>query len=163
VRAATLRYYGCLRAVLRNVPRLRKCLRRCGHCRIFFFTDPRNAGRSDLRCPFGCREAHRKARSSLRSVAYYRTAAGRCKKKALNGQRSSRLAAARASPSAVGDGDNGLALLLSYLCLVLTLLERRPVGRDELLPVLRRTMRQHSIDSGAKAEYLAARRTDRPP
>jgi len=152
-----------LRAALRNVPRLRQCLRRCAHCRIFFFTDPRNAGRSDLRCPFGCREAHRKARSNRRSVAYYRTAAGRCKKKALNGQRSSRLAAPHACPNAPGAGAGALALLLSYLCLVLTLLERRPVGRDELLPLLRRSMRQHRMDSGAKAAYLAARRTDRPP
>jgi hypothetical protein len=60
-----------LRSVLRSQSDLRRCLSRCQHCRIFFLTHPRNAGRSDLRCPFGCREAHRKQRSTERSVAYY--------------------------------------------------------------------------------------------
>ena len=138
---------------------LRQCLRRCAHCRIFFFTDPRNAGRSDLRCPFGCRQTHRRDSSGQRSAAYYRTAAGRCKKKALNGKRFSRQASA--SPRAAGAG--ALALLLSYLCMALTLIERRPVERDELLPVLRRSVRQHSIDPREEAEYPATRRADRPP
>jgi hypothetical protein len=40
-----------------------------------------------LRCPFGCREHHRQQRSSQRSTAYYRTAAGKGKKKRLNARR----------------------------------------------------------------------------
>lgn len=56
----------------------------CVHCRIRFLTHPRNAGRRDLRCPFGCRDHHRRQRSSQRSTAYYQTVPGRCKRKRLN-------------------------------------------------------------------------------
>ena len=59
VAALVLEYYVLLRSVLRAKPHLRACLTRCRHCRIFFLTHPRNAGRHDLRCPFGCRQAHR--------------------------------------------------------------------------------------------------------
>jgi hypothetical protein len=40
-----------------------------------------------LRCPFGCRQHHRQQRSCQRSIAYYRTAAGKAKKKRLNVRR----------------------------------------------------------------------------
>ena len=82
--ALVLEYYLLLRSVLRAKHCLRACLTRCGHCGIFFLTDPRNAGRRDLRCPFGCRAAHRQQQSTRRSVAYYRDPAGRKKKSALN-------------------------------------------------------------------------------
>ena len=78
-----LQYYVMLRSLLRSQSHLRRCLRRCRHCRIFFLTDPRNAGRSDLRCPFGCRQTHRKRRSSERSVAYYTTVERKAKKSGL--------------------------------------------------------------------------------
>ena len=81
-------YYVVLRSVLRSRPKLRPCLSRCRHCRIFFLTHPRNGGRWDLRCPFGCKEAHRKRRSTERSVEYYGTEEGKGKKKQQNGKRS---------------------------------------------------------------------------
>jgi hypothetical protein len=40
-----------------------------------------------LRCPFGCRQHHRRQCSCQRSTAYYRTAAGKAKKKRLNARR----------------------------------------------------------------------------
>jgi hypothetical protein len=40
-----------------------------------------------LRCPFGCRQHHRRQCSCRRSTAYYRTAAGKTKKKRLNARR----------------------------------------------------------------------------
>ena len=68
-----------LRSVLRTKtePLLRKCLSRCRHCGIFFLTHPRNAGRWDLGCPFGCREAHRRKESIRRSTDYYLGEQGR--------------------------------------------------------------------------------------
>jgi hypothetical protein len=66
-----------LRSVLRAKPHLRLGLTRCRHCGILFLTHPRNAGRHDLRCPFGCRQAHRKQASAQRSAAYYRQAQGK--------------------------------------------------------------------------------------
>jgi hypothetical protein len=60
---------------------------RCHHCRIFFITHPRSAKRKVLRCPFGCREAHRKQESTRRSVAYYQEEPGKRKKRELNRKR----------------------------------------------------------------------------
>ncbi len=43
---------------------------RCRQCGIFFVAHPRNAvQRHKMRCPFGCREAHRRAEAIGRSVA----------------------------------------------------------------------------------------------
>jgi len=69
---------------LESHPELRRCLVGCAHCGIHFLTHPRCAGRTDLRCPFGCRQHHRRQRSSQRSAAYYRTPGGKAKKERLN-------------------------------------------------------------------------------
>jgi hypothetical protein len=81
-------YQLALDAVLRDRPDLQDCAVRCCHCRIRFLTHPRNARRQNLRCPFGCRQHHRRQRANQRTREYYRTAAGRRKKKRLNGKRS---------------------------------------------------------------------------
>ena len=86
-RAVVLDYYFALRAALRWTPHLRPCLTRCRHCRIFFLAHPRNRGRRDIYCPFGCRTAQRSKRSAERSVAYYATREGKEKKQRLNGKR----------------------------------------------------------------------------
>ena len=59
----------------------------CCHCGIRFFTHPRNARRRNLRCPFGCREHHRRQCANERSRKHYQTAEGKRNKKRLNGQR----------------------------------------------------------------------------
>ena len=130
--------------------------------------DPRNAARSDLRCPFGCRETQRRRRAAERGKAYYRTEWGWKKKKALNGRRSSPRPAAQASTVAAStvqahsDLRASLRLLLSYLCRALTLIERRPVGTGELLPILQ-TLRQRRMVCVSRPQYLSSTRPDRPP
>lgn len=86
-----LEYYWVLRSVLRAKPQLRACLTRCRHCRIFLLTHPRNAGRTNLRCPFGCKRAHRRQESIRRSLAYYRNDPK--KKRTQNGRRSAAVSA----------------------------------------------------------------------
>jgi hypothetical protein len=81
-------YQLTLNAALRRRPKLWDCAVRCCHCGIRFFTHPRNRGRRDLRCPFGCRECHARERGNERSRKHYQTAEGRKHKKHLNGQRS---------------------------------------------------------------------------
>jgi hypothetical protein len=73
-------YYLILRALLRNQPRLRRHLVRCRCCWIFFLTDPRNAGREDLGCPFGCAALHRSERSDERSIRYNASPVGKAKR-----------------------------------------------------------------------------------
>jgi hypothetical protein len=87
VRDLVFSYYYVLRSILRDRPELRRCLSRCRHCGIYFLTHPRNAKRTDLGCPFGCREAYRKQSSTERSVAYYRTSEGRLKRRLQNERR----------------------------------------------------------------------------
>lgn len=76
---------------MRADPDLNRCLVSCCHCGIRFLTDPRNSGRLNLRCPFGCREHHRRQRANQRCREYRRTAKGRKKKELLNARRSLRV------------------------------------------------------------------------
>jgi hypothetical protein len=83
-----LEYYLAMRAVFSDRPHLRPCRVSCRHCGILFITYPCNQHRTNLRCPFGCREAHKKKSSNERVAAYYKTESGWKKKKALNSKRS---------------------------------------------------------------------------
>jgi hypothetical protein len=78
----------------------------CAHCGIRFLTHPRNVERQDLYCPFGCRKHHRRECGNQRSANYYRTAAGKRKKKLLNAARSGWSASPRppAQVDPPGDG-----------------------------------------------------------
>ncbi len=89
-RAAPLvrQYQLTLDSILRDHPGLARCAVPCCHCGIRFLTDPRNAHRRNLRCPFGCRKHHRRQQANERSQRHYQTAQGRRTKKRLNAQRS---------------------------------------------------------------------------
>ena len=81
-------YQATLDAVLSERPDLAGCVVHCCHCGIRFLTHPRNAGRQNLGCPFGCQQHHRRQCANERSKKHYRTAEGRRNKKRHNGQRS---------------------------------------------------------------------------
>jgi hypothetical protein len=163
-------YYFVLRCVLKTKPHLRRCLARCRHCRIFFLTHPRNAGRTDLGCPFGCSQAHRKQRSSERSTAYYRTAPGREKKRIQNAKRrpgeakaGSRKEVEKTSPDLELDGriiDGGM---VAYVGVVTSLIEGREIPRDEIVAMLRRAVRQHSISREKRIDYVLRYLNENPP
>jgi hypothetical protein len=153
-----LAYYAVLRSVLRAQPELRRCRVRCRHCGIFFLTHPRNAGRRDLGCPFGCRQAHHRRQRNQRTAAYYREEAGKDKKRALNAKRRKTAAGRpRSSPRAPGpSGPSPLPAadqlpsvwprsMLAYLQMVTGLIERRPVSLMEVVAMLRRALRQHRM------------------
>ena len=163
--ALVLEYYLLLRSVLRAKPRLRACLTRCGHCGIFFLTDPRNAGRQDLGCPFGCRDAHRQQQSTRRSVAYYRDPQGRKKKSALN-QRRARTAApgpaADASVPPPGSAQWNEAMV-AHVRMVSSLIEGRWVSRQEILELLARVLRQHTMCRRRKIDQTVAWLKAHPP
>ena len=149
-----LQYYVVLRSVLRGQPHLRPCLRRCRHCRIFFLTHPRNAGRRDLRCPFGCGQAHRKRSSTERSVAYYTTVEGKAKKKMQNGKR---VRNGRCAPTPPEGGNLELhASTVRYVAVVASLIEGRRVSEAEMHWRLARAMRQHSMARRRRMDYVVA-------
>jgi hypothetical protein len=152
--ALVLQYYVVLRSLLRVQSHLRRCLRRCRHCRIFFLTHPRNAGRSDLSCPFGCRQAHRKRRSTERSVAYYTTAEGQAKKKMQNGKRVRGGGGRAPAPPESGAGER--YSIVRYAAMVASLIEGRRVREAEMLRRLARAMRQHSMACRRRMDYVVA-------
>jgi hypothetical protein len=169
VREPVKAYLYVLRSLLRNRPDLRGrgYLVRCRRCRIPFLTDPRNAGRKDLACPFGCREALRRLNSTQRSTAYYRTEQGRAKKKKLNQCRAFKR---NAAPSIVAVKSPiefaGMALkraILTYLCAVVSLIERRRVGLEEIVSMLARIVRQRRIARQSRIEYILSRLNKGPP
>lgn len=157
--ALVLAYYALLRSILRSRSELRRCLTRCRHCRIFFVAHPRNAGRCDLRCPFGCREAQRRRRSTQRSVEYYRGAEGRRKKRQQNGQR--RAAATAAKVAAAVPVPN--AGMVEHVRMVVSLIEGRPVSRAEIEAMLKIVLRQHRMPKQGKIGDNVVQSDEHPP
>lgn len=158
-----LSYYVVLRSVLRLKPWLRKCLARCRHCGIFFLTDPRNAGRQDLGCPFGCREAHRLKQSTRRSVAYYREPEGRVKKQALNARRRKTPTAAPPPAPVQPTAQPWPRAIVAYVRVVVSLIEGRPVHFWEVVQMLERTLRQHRMVRTRRIDQALAWLNARPP
>ena len=152
-----------LRSALRSHPHLRRCLKRCKHCHIFFLTHPRNADREDLRCPFGCKEAHRKRCSTQRSVAYYDTKGGKFKKSVQNGKR--RLQGREPDPEKNPDAAEGKwnAPIVEHVRIVTSLIEEREVSLDEILKMLSKVLRQHSIGRRKRIDYIVKYLNKNPP
>lgn len=162
-----LEYYLLLRAVLRTKPHLKACLTRCKHCRIFFLTDPRNAKRTDIGCPFGCREAHTRRTSTKRSVSYYRNECGKIKKRIQNEKRQLRKAPAPSTELAldaeVSNGNDTPPRLLSYLQVLISLIEGRQVRIAEVQEMLARILRQRSIARYREVDYIIVSLNEHPP
>jgi hypothetical protein len=148
---------------------LRSCLSRCRHCRIFFLTHPRNAGRHNLRCPFGCRQTHRKEQSTQRSVAYYRDPKGKKKKSDLNQRRVSKVAADRPRPvrpvtsTLRNDSAEGPQPMVEHVRMVVSLIEARSVSMKEIREMLQRVLRQHSMCRRRKIDHAVAWLNENPP
>ncbi|MDD5719956.1 MAG: hypothetical protein PHQ53_09755 [Candidatus Krumholzibacteria bacterium] len=174
-------YQTAFDSVLRAHPELRDCAVYCRHCGIRFFTHPRNARRRDLRCPFGCRQHHRRQRSTQRSTAYYQTAVGRYRKKRLNfrRRRSPDLNPQAPSPLAptndappielrlegitLDESSLATAPMLPYVRMVVSLIEGVELRCDEVLRLLRQAMRQHSIGARKKIDYALDFLNKHPP
>jgi hypothetical protein len=169
VRDLALQYYFVLRSVLRAKPCLKRYLMRCRHCRIFFLTHPCNAGRKDLGCPFGCKDAHRKRRSTRRSVEYYRTQEGKFKKKIQNGKRG--MIDAKAVFNDCEQAGSNLVLhecrfdahMVCYLRMVISLIEGRRVSVADILEMLVRMLRQHSMVRRRRIDYVLQYWNERAP
>lgn len=170
-------------------PDLKPCAVHCAHCDIRFLTHARNAGRRNLRCPFGCRDRHRRLSSSQRSKAYRQTASGKAKKKQHNLRRrraaSAELPAVpenepQTSPAAsippttatVDSRRDGVVLdessltnspMLPYVRMAVSLIEGVHIKINELLDLLRRALRQRSIDSPNGEQYVLRFPWQHPP
>ena len=158
-----------LRSALRAKPHLRACLTRCRHCGIFFLTHPRNAGRHDLRCPFGCREAHRKEASARRSAAFYRQPEGKRKKSDLNQRRPRQYFPPKPAPHPPRPRPpkrrraRWNPRMVEYVRMVASLIEGRRVSRGQVLRMLSRKMRQHTLVRQRRIDQTVAWLQEEPP
>ncbi|MCP4570498.1 MAG: hypothetical protein GY841_23185 [FCB group bacterium] len=147
MRSIVARYYWAIRFVIKQQPELKKYLTCCRHCQILFFTHPRNAGRNDLGCPFGCREARRRQKSTERSVAYNRSKDGKDKKVKLN-QRRNQIKDIPASTTdrSVGSKVEADRTILFHIQMVISLIEGYWVVLKNIKALVAKLLRQHSID-----------------
>jgi hypothetical protein len=174
-----------LDSILETQPQLKSCICHCVHCGIGFLAHPRNAGRNDLRCPFGCREHHRRRCCTQRSVAYYRTEAGRSKKKRLNGRRSGQtsktpLSKANSLPQpppeeasnklelrvggvVLRESDVRRSAMLPYVRMAAGLIEGVRFSLAEIAELLCRSLRQHSIVRRTRTDYVLHFLHQHPP
>jgi hypothetical protein len=148
---------------------VRAWLTRCRHCGIFFLTHPRNAGRRDLRCPFGCREAHRRQASAQRSAAYYRQPEGKRKKRDLNQRRPRKYGPPKPAPhpprprAPQRRRPRWNPLLVEYVRIVASLIEGRRISRHQVLLMLARVLRQHTMSRRRQIDQTVARLNKGPP
>jgi hypothetical protein len=178
--------------VVQSHPELQGCIVYCVHCRIRFLTHPRNAGRRNLRCPFGCRRHHRRQCSNRRSTAFYQTADGKRQKKRLNARRHGNQVPStgplppdlhRQAPSAkesrpvasplplelrlegVVLEDSGLASspMLPYVRMVMSLIEGVELTCGEVVCLLRQSLRQRSFGARRKIDYILGFLHQHPP
>ena len=161
-----LKYYVALRSVLRTHPHLRRCLKHCQQCRVFFLTYPSNDKRTDLLCPFGCSAAHRRREASERSAVYYRTEEGRKKKSALNRKRylvySPEEPEAAVKEDAMEEADREDSIL-EHVRMVTSLIEGREVSLEEIKEMLKKKGRQHSLSVQQRVDYLLDQLNKSPP
>lgn len=163
MRNLVLRYYAVVRRGLHAKPHLRGCLKRCRDCRIWFLTHPRNAGRCDLRCPFGCRDVHRRQHSTQRSAAYYREEEGRRKKSMHNRNRYLIAKAGEEAKDKAVKGEQELAPIVKYVRMVVSLIEGRAVSWVEIGRMLASNWRQHRIGRRREVLYVVRRLNKDPP
>ena len=167
VAGLVLQYYALLRSVLRTRTKLRKCLTRCWHCRIFFIAAASNAGRKGG-CPFGCACAHRQREWRRTSAEYYENPQGKKKKSALNQRRKKKPAPPEGpEPSALaqapGPGKEIPPLLVGYVQRVVSAIEGRRVSRAEILAMLAKEKRQHSMVRERRVDQIIRALNERPP
>jgi hypothetical protein len=107
----------------------------------------------------------------VRSVAYYRDALGKNKKRALNARRRRRPKAdgdrPTSCPGSVPVPENSSArwnpLMLEYVRMVVGLIEARSVSRTEILQMLNRVLRQHSVVRRRKIDHAVFWLHEHPP
>jgi hypothetical protein len=126
--------------------------------------------RQDLRCPFGCREGHRKAQSNGRSAAYYRSKEGRKKKRDLNQRRPAAYRSPAPAPAAntkeaPAPADSGPwpEPLVEHVQMVVRWIEQRLVRRAEILQMLTIVLRQQGMCRRRRIDHTVAWLNEHPP
>lgn len=129
-------YYQTLRIVLKATPKNHRELTRCAHCGIYFLTAPSNRGRKDIRCPFGCREQHKKEASKYRSTAYYQTDDGKIKRQIQNAKRYKNVKDPDSALKKKEQLSKEKGSFIGYLRFIISLMEGKYISWQEIKGVL---------------------------
>ena len=119
-------------------------LTKCCQCHIVFPTSSSNRGRTDLRCPFGCRQKHKKKKSNERSKAYYQTPEGKVKKQEQNSKRKTASQGEKAQKAKPAHKD-----LFNFLSLLFSLIVGQEIKINELQKLIAKALkdlRQHPLE-----------------
>jgi len=160
---------------------LRRCRTRCPDCGIFFLTHPCNFHqRGQIRCPFGCRAEHRRREAIARSQGYYGGELGKEIKKKLNQRRcrlpakaagqgrmptrpASRRRAKRRRTAAKVRCAKPSPAMLQHVRMVIRLIEGRRVSRRQVLLLLAKILRQHTLTRRKPMDHAVLWLHKRPP
>ena len=117
-----------------------------------------------MRCPFGCRQAHRKRSSTKRSVEYYQTEHGIIKRKIQNDRRREKERSADSTDESSNE-DNALPdeEILHYIQTVTSLIEARRISLYEVLAMLKNRLKQHSMYKHRRYGYAFKYTGGEPP
>jgi len=103
----------------------------------------------------------------LRSVAYYRDPIGKEKKRALNGKRAKPKSDADRTavrPAALESGSTRWnRLMLEYVRMLVSLIVARSVSRTEIVQMLQRVLRQHSLGRRREIDHALIWLQEHPP
>lgn len=101
-------------------------------------------------------------------MEYYRTTEGKFKKGIQNGKRgkgtpTAALGNGQMEPDLISDGSSFDTRMVSYVWMVTSLVESRPVSLSEILEMLARTVRQHSMVRARRIDYVLAHMRENAP
>jgi hypothetical protein len=118
-----------------------------------------------LRCPFGCRQAHRKRSSTKRSVEYYQTEEGITKRKIQNDRRGKKERSVDSIDESSNEDNETLPdkETLHYIQTVTSLIEARRVSLYEILAMLKNRLKQHSMYKQRRFGYAFKYTGGEPP
>jgi hypothetical protein len=126
----------------------------CFTCGIKFLCDPRNKGRHDLCCPYGCRGVRKRRKGNERSMRYYQSYDGKQNKKDLNA-RAYLLGLKKPKPPPVyREKFRFRHSFLLYLRKIILLLDRKLMGFKEIEELLLKKIRQRGIALKSREAYL---------
>lgn len=137
VREYISNYYGKIRKIIQAANRRYWELTRCAGCGLYLLTSCSNRGRKDIRCPFGCRECHKKEASKDRSTAYYETDQGIIKRQKQNEKRDRRASkrfvnAKKSEPSSEEEKGS----FVGHVRFIVSLIDGRFISWQEIKSIL---------------------------
>ena len=131
-------YYKTIREIIQTANRRYWELTRCADCKIYLITSCSNRGRADIRCPFGCREYHKKKSSKDRSTAYYQTDYGIIKRRIQNAKRDrgSLKCSTEDEKEKASSSEEKKESFVGHVRLILSLIEGRFISCQEIKIIL---------------------------